>query len=142
MNKMDDLFSRLQAQQPPVIDDPDELTERIMQRIEGSMRNGSGESVEADSRVCPNGSRRPTLFVALRALSSAAAIWLIGVFFYVYSVPARQSQPTAMSATLSSVGNPQLMSSTLQNVRTSYLRSQQPQMLSYTQLKKQLYEKD
>ena len=140
---MDDLFSRLQAQQPPVIDDPDELTERIMAQLdEGSMRNGSGESVGADSRVCPNGSRRPTLFVALRALSSAAAIWLIGVFFYVYSVPARQSQPTAMSATLSSVGNPQLMSSTLQNVRTSYLRSQQPQMLSYTQLKKQLYEKD
>ena len=82
------------------------------------------------------------MFVALRALSSAAAIWLIGVFFYVYLVPTQQSQPTAMSATLSSVGNRQLMSSTLQNVRTSYLRSQQPQMLSYTQLKKQLYEKD
>ena len=140
---MDDLFSRLQAQQPPVIDDPDELTERIMAQLdEGSMRNGSGESVGADSRVCPNGSRRPTLFVALRALSSAAAIWLIGVFFYVYSVPTRQPQPTAMSATQSWVGNSQLLSSTLQNVRTSYQRSQQPQMLSYTQLKKQLYEKD
>ena len=133
---MDDLFSRLQAQQPPVIDDPDELTERIMQGVQGLHAPAERLAFKVQD------SRRPTLFVALRALSSAAAIWLIGVFFYVYSVPTRQPQPTAMSATQSWVGNPQLLSSTLQNVRTSYQRSQQPQMLSYTQLKKQLYEKD
>jgi hypothetical protein len=57
MNKTDELLSRLQALEPPVIDNPDELTERIMAQLDDgpmSLHNGSSESVGADSRVCPN----------------------------------------------------------------------------------------
>ena len=56
MNKTDELLSRLQALEPPVIDNPDELTERIMAQLDDgpmSLHNGSSESVGADSRVCP-----------------------------------------------------------------------------------------
>ena len=160
MNKTDELLSRLQALEPPVIDNPDELTERIMAQLDDgpmSLHNGSSESVGADSRVCPyskqhsgrhgglplhaNGIRR-TLFRVLRVVTSVAAVWLIGLFFYVYSVPADKHQQVASAPALSTVGGAQRLPGTLQIVRSSLLRSHQPQIISYTQLKKQMYEKD
>ena len=163
MNKTDELLSRLQALEPPVIDNPDELTERIMAQLDDgpmSLYNGSSESVGADSRVCPyskqqpchsgrhgglplhaNGTRRP-LFRVLRVVTSVAAVWLIGLFFYVYSVPADKHQQVASAPALSTAGSAQRLPGTLQIVRSSLLRSHQPQIISYTQLKKQMYEKD
>ena len=63
MNKTDELLSRLQALEPPVIDNPDELTERIMAQLDDgsmSLHNGSCESVGADSHVCPNSKQQPS----------------------------------------------------------------------------------
>ena len=163
MNKTDELLSRLQALEPPVIDNPDELTERIMARLDDgpmSLHNGSCESVGADSRVCPNSKQQPshsgrhgglplhvngtrwTLFRVLRVVTSVAAVWLIGLFFYVYSVPADKHQQVASAPALSTAGSAQRLPGTLQIVRSSLLRSHQPQIISYTQLKKQMYEKD
>ena len=163
MNKTDELLSRLQALEPPVIDNPDELTERIMAQLDdGSMSlyNGSSESVGADPRVCPNSKQQPshsgrhgglplqangtrrTLFRVLRVVTSVAAVWLIGLFFYVYSVPAGRHQQVASAPALSTAGSAQRLPGTLQIVRSSLLRSHQPQIISYTQLKKQMYEKD
>ena len=163
MNKTDELLSRLQALEPPVIDNPDELTERIMAQLDDgsmSLHNGSSESVGADSRVCPNSKQQPshsgrhgslplqangtrrTLFRVLRVVTSVAAVWLIGLFFYVYSVPADKHQQVASAPALSTAGSAQRLPGTLQIVRSSLLRSHQPQIISYTQLKKQMYEKD
>lgn len=82
------------------------------------------------------------LFRVLRVVTSVAAVWLIGLFFYVYSVPAGQHQQVASAPALSTVGGAQRLPGTLQIVRSSLLRSHQPQIISYTQLKKQMYEKD
>ena len=163
MNKTDELLSRLQALEPPVIDNPDELMERIMAQLDDgsmSLHNGSCESVGADSRVCPNSKQQPshsgrhgglplhangirrTLFRVLRVVTSVAAVWLIGLFFYVYSVPAGRHQQVASAPALSTAGSAQRLPGTLQIVRSSLLRSHQPQIISYTQLKKQMYEKD
>ena len=163
MNKTDELLSRLQALEPPVIDNPDELTERIMAQLDDgsmSLHNGSSESVGADSRVCPNSKQQPshsgrhgglplqangtrqTLFRVLRVATSAAAVWLIGLFFYVYSVPADKHQQVASAPALSTAASAERLPGTLQIVRSSLLRSHQPQIISYTQLKKQMYEKD
>ena len=145
MNKTDELLSRLQALEPPAIDNPDELTDSIMARLDdGSMsqHNGSSESVGADHLpLCANGTRR-TLFRVLRVVTSVAAVWLVGLFFYVYSVPAGQHQQVAAAPALSTAGGAERLPGTLQIVRSSLLRSHQPQIISYTQLKKQMYEKD
>ena len=145
MNKTDELLSRLQALEPPVIDNPDELTEQIMQSINAptaqfnAASQRSKGSNAAAARV--NGTRR-TLFRVLRVVTSVAAVWLIGLFFYVYSVPAGQHQQVASAPALSTAGSAQRLPGTLQIVRSSLLRSHQPQIISYTQLKKQMYEKD
>ena len=145
MNKTDELLSRLQALEPPVIDNPDELTERIMQSINAptaqfnAASQRSKGSNAAAARV--NGIRR-TLFRVLRVVTSVAAVWLIGLFFYVYSVPADKHQQVASAPALSTAGSAQRLPGTLQIVRSSLLRSHQPQIISYTQLKKQMYEKD
>ena len=145
MNKTDELLSRLQALEPPVIDNPDELTERIMQSINAPTAQSnaasqrSKDSNAAAARV--NGTRR-TLFRVLRVVTSVAAVWLIGLFFYVYSVPAGQHQQVASAPALSTAASAQRLPGTLQIVRSSLLRSHQPQIISYTQLKKQMYEKD
>ena len=145
MNKTDELLSRLQALEPPVIDNPDELTERIMQSINAptaqpnaSSQRSKGPNVAA-ARV--RGTRR-TLFRVLRVVTSVAAVWLIGLFFYVYSVPAGRHQQVVSAPALSTAGSVQRLPGTLQIVRSSLLRSHQPQIISYTQLKKQMYEKD
>ena len=78
----------------------------------------------------------------LRVVTSVAAVWLIGLFFYVYSVPAGRHQQVASAPALSTAGSAQRLPGTLQIVRSSLLRSHQPQIISYTQLKKQMYEKD
>ena len=145
MNKTDELLSRLQALEPPVIDNPDELTERIMQSINAPTAQPNASSQRSKGLNVPaarvNGKRR-TLFWVLRVVTSVAAVWLIGLFFYVYSVPAGQHQQVASAPALSTAGSAQRLPGTLQIVRSSLLRSHQPQIISYTQLKKQMYEKD
>jgi hypothetical protein len=145
MNKTDELLSRLQALEPPVIDNPDELTERIMQSINAPTAQFNAASQRSKDSNVPaarvNGTRR-TLFRVLRVVTSAAAVWLIGLFFYVYSVPADKHQQVASAPALSTAGSAQRLPGTLQIVRSSLLRSHQPQIISYTQLKKQMYEKD
>lgn len=145
MNKTDELLSRLQALEPPVIDNPDELTERIMQSINAPTAQPNAASQRSKGSNAPtsrvNGTRR-TLFRVLRVVTSAAAVWLIGLFFYVYSVPAGQHQQVASAPALSTAGSAERLPGTLQIVRSSLLRSHQPQIISYTQLKKQMYEKD
>ena len=145
MNKTDELLSRLQALEPPIIDNPDELTERIMQSINAPTAQFHAASQCSKGTNAPtsraNGTRR-TLFRVLRVVTSVAAVWLIGLFFYVYSVPADKHQQVASAPALSTAGGAERLPGTLQIVRSSLLRSHQPQIISYTQLKKKKKKKD
>ena len=122
MNKTEDILSRLQRQCPEV-DNPDDLTDRIM---------GHLPAMNEDHR------RRQAVVKALRIISSVAALWLIGLFFYVNLPVADRQQHNNLDirdyfSHLSS-------GSTLRNVYTGSLRQQSSTLVSYTQLKKKLYE--
>lgn len=116
MDKTDDILGRLKDWQP-VIDNPDELTERIMARLP-----------ERETR----GNRwRLVLGRSLQYVSSIAAALLIGLFLYqqhetVDEVPHYNTTRLAAGSTL----------------RKVYTRRQQQQgnLITYNQLKKMLYE--
>ena len=124
MNKTDDLLERLSRQQQPVIDNPDELTDMIFDQLP-----------EQDAPQKENSTKPSAILVTLRVISSMAAIWLVGLFFYQQSSVSAPDIPTNEVPHYIS----QLSSgSTLKDVYTS--RQQRDQLISYTQLRKKLYE--
>ena len=120
MNKTDDILNRLQNQFP-IIDNPDELTERIMESLP-----------ETDDR------KGVAIAKVLRIISSIAAVWLIGLFIHFHAPlpPFREeSDKNIQQHTYNlSSGN------TLKNVYTGALRQKDSKQLSYTHLRKMLYE--
>ena len=122
MNKTEDILNRLQGQQP-IIDNPDELTERTM------------ESLPDTDEVPRKGF---AVMKALRIFSSIAAVWLIGLFIYSHAPLApfqleRDKNIQYHTFNLSS-GN------TLKNVYTGVQRQNESKQISYTHLRKMLYE--
>ena len=125
MNRTDEILERLKDWQP-VIDNPDELTEHIMANL-------------PDRKIIPlkKTDYRHSFVIALRAVTAIAAIWLIGLFFYV-------NRPESVSpATTNEVPHYYFSDlcagSTLKDVYTSRRRSEK--LISYTQLRTMLYEK-
>ena len=91
---------------------------------------------EYDAIVAQRKQKPSALIIALRIISSVAAIWLVGLFFYqqtAASEPSLQSNevPHNYISHLST-------GSTLKDVYTS--RQRKDQLISYTQLKKMIYE--
>ena len=124
MNKTEDILNRLQEQQP-VIDNPDELTERIMESLtDASEDKDKGKEI--------------AIIKVLRVISSIAAVWLIGLFIYFHAplTPIHQERVKNIqhyTYNLSS-GN------TLKNVYTGVQRQNESKQISYTHLRKMLYE--
>ena len=124
MNKTDDILERLSRQQQPVIDNPDELTDMIMDQLP-----------EQDVPQQEHSPKSHAILVTLRVISSIAAIWLVGLFFYQQSAVSAPDIPTNEVPHYIS----QLSSgSTLKDVYTS--RQQRDQLISYTQLRQMRYE--
>ena len=122
MNKTEDILDRLQGRQP-VIDNPDELTERIMVSLPDTDEDKG---------------REPAVINVLRIISSIAAVWLIGLFILSHAPmsPFQQASDKNIqhhTFNLSS-GN------TLKNVYTGVQRQNESKQISYTQLRKVLYE--
>ena len=122
MNKTEDILNRLQGLQP-VIDNPDELTERIMESLPDiEESNGKGMAV----------------IKVLRIISSIAAVWLIGLFIHYHApmtpFPHQSDNINPYYTSNLSSGN------TLKNVYTGALRQKDSKQLSYTHLRKMLYE--
>ena len=122
MNKTEDILDRLQGRQP-VIDNPDELTERIMESLPDTDEDKG---------------REPAVINVLRIISSVAAVWLIGLFIHFHAPlpPFREeSDKNIQQYTYNlSSGN------TLKNVYTGVQRQNESKQISYTQLRKMLYE--
>ena len=124
MNKTDDILERLSRQQQPVIDNPDELTDMIIDQLP-----------EQDTPQKEHSTKPSAILVTLRVISSIAAIWLVGLFFYQQSSVSAPDIPTNEVPHYIS----QLSSgSTLKDVYTS--RQQRDQLISYTQLRQMRYE--
>ena len=124
MNKTDDILERLSSLQQPVIDNPDELTDMIIDQLP-----------EQDAPQQEHSTKPHAILVTLRVISSIAAIWLVGLFFYQQSSVSAPDIPTNEVPHYIS----QLSSgSTLKDVYTS--RQQRDQLISYTQLRQMRYE--
>ena len=115
MNNIDDILQRLQAAEQPMIDHPDELTERIMKGL--------------DSQDSP-----PALILPLiRTVLSLAALWIIGFFIYLQF----ESATPVVQEALPERGTG---ASTLKDIYKDYLCQDCKKTISYTQLRNKLYE--
>ena len=123
MNKIDDMFDRLHGQMPE-LENPEEMVESIMRNLP-----------DREMPLPVKASKQYAVLIALRIISSAAAIWLIGLFIYV-SWP-QQSATQNVNAYIIDI--PQ--SSTLENVYTRCMRKSQSKPISYTRLKQMIYAK-
>jgi hypothetical protein len=72
MNKTDDILQKLLALEQPAIDNPDALTDLIM----NSLPEQAAPKKTQDERA-------HALLLTMRAISSIAAVWLVGMFFVV-----------------------------------------------------------
>ena len=91
---------------------------------------------EYDAIVAQRKAKPSALIIALRTISSIAAIWLIGLFFYQQTSASEQSRPSneVPHNYISHLST----GSTLKDVYTS--RQTKHQLISYTQLRKMIYE--
>ena len=127
MDKIDDILERLSAQQPD-IDNPSELTDRILANLP-ERREAPHRQEETTSQTC-------RFLTLLRVVSSIAAIWLVGLFLYVnkpVSVTQRKMDVVHYYTNTLPAG------STLKDVYTS--SRQKDKRISYTQLRTKYYEK-
>ena len=127
MDKIDDILERLSAQQPD-IDNPSELTDRILANLP-ERREAPHRQEETTSQTC-------RFLTLLRVVSSIAAIWLVGLFLYVnkpVSVTQRKMDVVHYYTNTLPTG------STLKDVYTS--SRQKDKRISYTQLRTKYYEK-
>ena len=91
---------------------------------------------EYDAIMAQRKEKPSALIIALRIVSSVAAIWLIGLFFYQQTV---SSESSLQSNEVPHYYTSQLSTgSTLKDVYTS--RQTKDQLISYTQLRKMIYE--
>ena len=144
MNKMNELFTRLQGQQPSP-DHPDELTERIMQSLPkpvpcpdiSDSENTTASMVEPDIKP-------PVLLRIVRVVSTVAASWFIGWFIYVN--PTEKATATNETVQTDAPQAAQLQPSEraaslrlLQSNRQS--GAEEGKLICYTELKQLQYEK-
>ena len=124
MNKIDDILNYLQSQQP-IINHPDELTEQIMQNLPDMDTipiNGNTEtSFQKISRI-------HAIVKVIQIITTTAAIWLIGMFFYLHHTPAEKYQD--------------LNHYTIDGLYMTYMKKKETKMMSYTQLKRKIHEND
>ena len=129
MNKTEDILEKLKAVEQPAIDNPDVLTDLIMSNLPEQV----GSPRQTGAGLAPG-----TILIALRVISSVAALWLIGLFLYnTFTEPNHHEQQGLYGQTIDLTPG-----STLKDVYTSYLRASQEKSISYTQLKTMHYEKE
>ncbi|MBQ9665737.1 MAG: hypothetical protein IJV33_04625 [Bacteroidaceae bacterium] len=121
MTQIDEILDRLQGQMP-VLENPDEMVENIMASLPDRTDDLPHEAPGQNA-----------FLVALRTVTSAAAILLIGLFIYV-NQPVKTEAQNAQAYTTDFPH-----SSTLEHMYTRYLQASQPKPISYTRLKQMLY---
>jgi len=131
MNKTDDILEKLRVVEQPAIDNADELTDLIMDSLPEQY-----EPKEAQAGM-PH-----AMLLALRIVSSMAAIYLVGLFFYLQMTPTgtteiaynkvEQQQPSPQPAYCTE-GTPR-------EILMCYLERKKEQPSTYSLIKKQIYE--
>ena len=126
MNKTNDILEKLKAVEQPAIGNPDALTDLIMSNLP-----------EQDVTKVEQPQKPHTMLVALQVISTMAALWMIGLFFYTNYIELGQNTQQSLYGQTIDLSQ----GSTLKDVYTSHLRASQDKSISYTQLKTMHYEK-
>ena len=122
MNKTDDILEKLQTMQQPVIDNSDEMVEKIISLLPASTRGGN-----ETSRV----------LIFMRTVLSFAAMWIVGFFIYLQY---ETSPRGGMEGAISRGGQEGASGTTLKEVYKYRLCQDCKKTISYTQIKSMLYE--
>jgi hypothetical protein len=131
MNKTNDILEKLKAVEQPVIDNPDELTDLIM----SSLPEQSAPQEE-------HASRPQAILIAWRIISSIAALYLVGLFFYLQQEPVAKVE-TAYHKVEKAQPAPQpayCTEGTPREILMCYMERREAQPHIYQQLKQKSYE--
>ena len=128
MTQMDDILERLKGQQP-MLENPDEMVDSIMANLPDREEQETRSEVQEDRK-------RHAFLIALRIITSAAAMLLIGLFIYVNQPIQTATESANTYRTYVPQGN------TLENLYTRSLQKSQSKTISYTQFKQMLYAKN
>jgi hypothetical protein len=126
MNKTDDILHKLSAIEQPAIDNPDALTDLIM----SSLPEQAAPKKTQDERA-------HALLLTMRAISSIAAVWLVGLFFVVND----ETPVTPVVVHQSPNDAPSFCEgSTPGEIYTCYMQRKREQSGTYSLIKKRIYE--
>lgn len=125
MNKTDDILQKLSAIEQPAIDNPDALTDLIM----SSLPEQAAPKKTQDERA-------HALLLTMRAISSIAAVWLVGLFFVV-----NNETPVTPVVVHQSPNAPSFCEgSTPGEIYTCYMQRKRELYGTYSLIKKRIYE--
>lgn len=134
MNKTDDILQKLSALEQPAIDNPDALTDLIM----SDLPEQAGSPRPSGAGLAPG-----AILIVLRVISSVAALYLVGLFFYLQQEPVSkvetaynnkvEKQQPATQPAYYTEGTPR-------EILMCYLEHRQAQPDTYKQLKQMTYE--
>ena len=125
MNKTDDILQKLSDLEQPGIDNPDALTDLIMSNLP-----------EQAAPKKTQDERAHALLLTMRAISSIAAVWLVGLFFVV-----NDETPVTPVVVHQSPNAPSFCEgSTPGEIYTCYMNRKREQTGTYSLIKKRIYE--
>ena len=125
MNKTDDILQKLSDLEQPAIDNPDALTDLIMSNLP-----------EQAAPKKTQDERAHALLLTMRAISSIAAVWLVGLFFVV-----NDETPVTPVVVHQSPNAPSFCEgSTPGEIYTCYMNRKREQSGTYSLIKKRIYE--
>ena len=132
MNKTNDILEKLKAVEQPAIDDPDALTDLIMSNLP-----------EQDAPQKEQSQKPHAILITLRVISSVAAIYLVGLFFYLQQKPVAKVETAYTNKVEKQQPAPQpayCTEGTPREILMCYLEHRQAQPDTYKQLKRMNYE--
>ena len=132
MNKTDDILEKLKTIEQPAIDNPDALTDLIMSSLP-----------EQDAPQKEQSNKPQAILITLRIISSIAALWLIGLFFYLQVEPTSKTETANNNKIEKQRPEPQpayCTEGTPREILMCYMERRKAQPHIYQQLKQKIYE--
>ena len=132
MNKTEDILEKLKAAEQPAIANPDALTELIMSNLP-----------EQEAPHEAPASRPQAILTTLRIVSSIAALYLVGLFFYLQQEPVAQVETAYNNKVEEPQPAPQpayCTEGTPREILMCYMERREAQPHIYQQLKQKSYE--
>ena len=132
MNKTDDILEKLKAAEQPVIDNPDALTDLIMSSLP-----------EQDAPQKEQAQKPHAMLIALRVISTIAALYLVGLFFYLQQEPVAKVETAYNNKEEEPQSVPQpayCTEGTPREILMCYMERREAQPHIYQQLKQKSYE--